>query len=228
MQGLAVSAAETPGAYFGSACMVHDLGPIELLDRLANARYAPAGLSGDKHAADRGSRKALTDRFGQLPQMDRVARGAEQDRWLGTMDQIDPGLAGHPSRRDHHATALQASIVGAPKADERAKRKSHQHPIVLGDGASIQNVLPNFDPPLPIRLGIEDHHRAASRAAGAMVSPVLLPGVTVMLGKPRGLVADPIGLAHQREFGELIERAEFEPIGSVDLAIERVVGQDSC
>ena len=141
------------------------------------------------------------------------------------MDQIDPGLAGHTPRWDDHATALQTGIVGAPKTDEGAKRKCHQHPIVLGNRTSIQNILPNVDPPLPIRLGIEDHHRSASRAAGPMVATVLLCSVTVVLGDPRSLIADPLGFACQWELGELIERAEFEPIGLIPLAIECVLGQ---
>ena len=88
---------------------------------------------------------------------------------------------------------MQTRIVGAPKTDERAERKSHQHPIVLGNRTSIQNILPNVDPPLPIRLGIEDHHRSASRAAGPMVATVLVRWVTVMLGYPGNLIADPLG-----------------------------------
>ena len=59
-----------------------------------------------------------------------------------------------------------------------------------------------------------------------MVATVLLSSITVMLGYPGNLIADPLGFACQRELGELIERTEFEPIGLIPLAVKCVLGQD--
>lgn len=103
--------------------------------------------------------------------------------------------------------------------------KGHQHPIVRGDLTSIQNVLPSVDPPLPIRLRIENHHRATARTTGPMITPIGLRSIAVVLGHTGRIIANPIGFAQQWKLPKFRKRAELDPIALVMLAIESVLGE---
>ena len=207
--------------------MIEHLRPPSPFDRGPHRRYRSPRLPRDDHAADAQA--------GGVDGMFRGDLGHVQGVAGGAADGGRPAGSGHfqsPQRGDtaggnHHAAAGGDGVVGAPKPDERAEGKRHQHAILGGDLGRVEHILPAAEPPLPIVERIEHDERPALRAGSLMKAGVSLQRPGAVGGQIVGLGRfEQIVFIGEGPVGEFVERFE-RPADACQLGgVEAVVRQD--
>src|SRR5262245_60543874 len=158
--GLAI---ESPGADFGRAGVVEAPRPPRLFDPSLDVRHARARFARVNRDANVGGAQVDSEASGDLGQMQRVGRCAEQDCAAVIEDRAQPLFGTHPAARNGKRAGVPRALDSRPVTDIRPEGEGAEDKIVFCHARPPIDFDPAPQKRLPVLGGIEPPERAAGR-----------------------------------------------------------------
>ena len=177
-------------------------------DAFAHGGHAAAGLARDENFPHRGIAQRQSFTHGDLGEMQRVGRRAEQHFRAVLHDAADARGARKPAAGDAEAAVFRGALESRPEPEERPERKREIHAVTRRDAALAVDARPVAEHPVPALRSVEDGERLRGRPARLAEARVAFFWKSEVRSewRMRRVVRDEVGLRGERDArGEILD-----------------------